>query len=233
MVFNNRSTDAMVAMHCRSLILEKRRNPEILDSICSQDRMGAAPQGPPFWQDRMGAAPKGLPFWQDRMGAAPKGPTFWQDRMGAAPQFWIPLGACSQDRMGAAPFYPCFLCFFHHPQEFLSLEGRPPIYLVKKATPRKFWIWRCFLALCSTFKKGILLCRLLCVKCGPIHQFGLHADQVRNLECTTNIMGTCSSKDSCTVVFMVVFKDVCNLIHWPNIGSLGLFSPSSLPPSLS
>ena len=64
--------------------------------------------------------------------------------MGAAPQFWIPPGTCSQDRMGAAPFYPCFLCFFHHPQEFLSLEGRPPFYLFKKAAPRKFWILKVF-----------------------------------------------------------------------------------------
>ena len=100
----------------RHSILAKRQNPQILDSACSQDRMGAAPQGPPFWQDRMGAAP----------------------------QFWIPPGACSQDRMGAAPFYPCFLCFFHHPQEFLSLEGRPPFYLFKKAAPRKFWILKVF-----------------------------------------------------------------------------------------
>ena len=124
----------------RHSILAKRQNPQILDSACSQDRMGAAPQG--------------LPFWQDRMGAAPKGPPFWQDRMGAAPQFWIPPGACSQDRMGAAPFYPCFLCFFHHPQEFLSLKGRPPFYLVKKAALRKFWILKVF---CSPGLKCLLL----------------------------------------------------------------------------
>ena len=44
----------------RHSILAKRQNPQILDSACSQDRMGAAPHGPPFWQDRMGAAPQ---FW--------------------------------------------------------------------------------------------------------------------------------------------------------------------------
>ena len=32
----------------RHSILAKRQNPQILDSACSQDRMGAAPQGPPF-----------------------------------------------------------------------------------------------------------------------------------------------------------------------------------------
>jgi len=83
----------MVAMHRLSLILAKRRNPEILDSIGSQDNMGAA------------------------------------------------------------PFYPCILrpvllswkcpktapCFFHHPQEFVSLVGRLPFYVVKNAALIKFW----------------------------------------------------------------------------------------------
>ena len=80
-------------MHRRSLILAKRRNPEILDSIGSQDNMGAAPFYPCMFRPV-------LLSWK-----CPK----------------------------TAP------CFFHHPQEFVSLVGRLPFYVVKKAALRKFW----------------------------------------------------------------------------------------------
>ena len=40
-----------------------------------------------------------------------------------------------------------FPCSSHHPQVFLSIEGRNPFYPAKKAEPRIFWILEVFLSL--------------------------------------------------------------------------------------
>ena len=58
----------------------------------------------------------------------------------------------------------------------------------------------------------------------------------KNLSPWTGPFYTWSSKDWCNVVFSVVLavvlRDICSLIHCPNIGSLGLFSPIlASPPS--